>query len=59
MPGTVTRADRRALAVNRRDRYDRHMNLEELLSKATDGITVRRVSGEPITAGDSLLIPVA
>lgn len=35
------------------------MDLNELLAKATDGITVRRVFGEPITVGDSVLIPVA
>ncbi len=35
------------------------MDVEELLSKVTDNLTVSRVFGEPIRHGDVLVVPVA
>jgi uncharacterized spore protein YtfJ len=35
------------------------MDVQELLSKVTDNLTVGRVFGEPIQHGDTLLVPVA
>lgn len=35
------------------------MDAAELLSKVTDGITVGRVFGQPIQAGEVLILPVA
>jgi uncharacterized spore protein YtfJ len=35
------------------------MDVQELLSKVTDNLTVGRVFGEPIQHGDILIVPVA
>jgi uncharacterized spore protein YtfJ len=35
------------------------MDVQELLSKVTDNLTVGRVFGEPIRQGDVLIVPVA
>jgi uncharacterized spore protein YtfJ len=35
------------------------MDVQELLSKVTDNLTVGRVFGEPIHHGDILIVPVA
>jgi uncharacterized spore protein YtfJ len=35
------------------------MDVEELLSKVTDNLTVARVFGEPIHHGEILIVPVA
>jgi uncharacterized spore protein YtfJ len=35
------------------------MDVQELLSKVTDNLTVGRVFGEPIPHGDILIVPVA
>jgi uncharacterized spore protein YtfJ len=35
------------------------MDIQELLSKVTDNLTVGRVFGEPVQHGDILVVPVA
>ena len=35
------------------------MKVDQLLTALTDGISVRRVFGEPVTTADGLVIPVA
>jgi len=35
------------------------MDVQQLLSKVTDNLTVERVFGEPIRHGDILMVPVA
>lgn len=39
--------------------YIGEMDVQELLSKVTDNLTVGRVFGEPIRQGDILIVPVA
>jgi len=39
--------------------YDGEMDVQQLLSKVTDNLTVGRVFGEPIQHGDILIVPVA
>jgi uncharacterized spore protein YtfJ len=39
--------------------YGSEMDIQELLSKVTDNLTVGRVFGEPVQHGDILVVPVA
>ena len=53
------RGGRLALRPRQRSPYPCEMDVQELLSKVTDNLTVGRVFGEPIQHGDTLFVPVA
>ena len=48
-----------ALRLRHLSPYDGEMDVQQLLSKVTDNLTVGRVFGEPIQHGDILIVPVA
>ena len=48
-----------ALRARQTSPYPCEMDVQELLSKVTDNLTVGRVFGEPIQHGDILIVPVA
>lgn len=48
-----------AVRARKTSPYDGEMDVQQLLSKITDNLTVGRVFGEPIRHGDILLVPVA
>jgi len=48
-----------ALLPGQMSPYAGEMDVQELLSKVTDNLTVGRVFGDPIQHGDVLIVPVA